>query len=65
MVVPLVDKGTRDRLYDVIVHNRDSCDAQAIIQKTKKVLELLDPIPFATLRYLLYHLRHISDVKGN
>ena len=65
MVVPLVDKGTRDRLYDVIVHNRDSCDGQAILQKTKKVLELLEPITFATLRYLLFHLRHISNVKGN
>ena len=62
---PIISKATRDRLYDVILNNEENRDGQAMIQKIGQVLELLDPTTFATLRYLLFHLKLISSVKGN
>lgn len=62
---PIISKATRDCLYDVILNNEEKRDGQAMILKIGQVLELLDPITFATLRYLLFHLKLISSVKAN
>ena len=64
LVEPIITKDIRDRLYDVMIHNEENNDIQTMVQKTKKVLELVETTTFEVLRYLLFHLKLISNIKG-
>ena len=39
-------------------------DPKLLAESVKKAMQLLDPLAFRVLKYVLEHMKRISDVKG-
>ena len=65
METPLIAKDARDRLHDIMSKEDEFNQSQDNISDIRKILHhALDPLSFETLKYLIYHLKIIADVKG-
>ena len=65
METPLIAKDARDRLYDIISKEDETNQSQDNVLDIRKILHhALDSLSFETLKYLIYHLKIIADVKG-
>ena len=65
METPLIAKDARDRLYDIISKEDETHRSQDNVSDIRKILHhALDLLSFETLKYLIYHLKIIADVKG-
>ena len=66
---PLINNQVRDHLYKLLFNNKEVWKKEGEIWRKvahiiKHFLVLLDPLAFPVLRYLLYHLKKVADVKG-
>lgn len=65
MVQPLITEDVRDKLYKIIVHNTENKkNVQKLVAEVIPALKLLDEVSFNVLKYLLFHLKIIAEVKG-
>ena len=64
MAEPLISKDVRERLYKSLVQYEEDKDVKALVLGMKTILHSLDQISFNVLRYLVFHLRVIAEVKG-
>ena len=60
---PLITIEARDRLYAVNVEK--NVDADRLVPDIQKALQCLDPLAMRVLKYVLQHLKRVSDVEGN
>ena len=61
---PLIDNRVRDQLYRLMVSSKEVFNGRKVAHLIKHFLGILDPLAFPVLRYLLFHLRKVADVKG-
>ena len=65
METPLIAKDARDRLYDIVSKEDETNQSQDNVSDIRKILHhALESLSFETLKYLIYHLKIIADVKG-
>ena len=61
---PLITREMRKFLFSSHVDFERNSDAKELAESAKKSMELLDPLPRRVLKYVLQHMKRISDVKG-
>ena len=65
MVEPLITKEMRNFLYSSDFSFEKSGEIKQLLGPIRKSLDLLEPLICRTLRYVLLHLKRMSDVKGS
>ena len=61
---PLITKDVRDQLHNLVIHNSEDLSISSLALSIRQLLELLDPLAYTILRYLVLHLRRVAEVEG-
>lgn len=65
MLEPLITKEVIDFLTGSQTDFSKGCDKDVLIVKLKRALELLTPLSYHALHYIMQHLKRVADIKGN
>ena len=65
MLEPLITKQVIDFLTESQADFSKGCDKDTLIVEFKGALELLTPLSYHTLHYIMQHLKRVADTRGN